>query len=353
MGTVERGFLLLADLTGYTAYLASGELAHAPVIAGDLLETIVGRLEPPFRLAKFEGDAAFLFVEDDRAEPSLLLDSIEASYLAFRRRLRSIDAATSCDCQACALAPRLDLKYFVHHGQFLRSSIAGRDELAGPEVIVAHRLLKGSGPAAERSHGFARFTSAAAEALGLDPASPSLLVGGESMEHLGDVTTYTLDLERTWTDEATRRRVDTGAGQLLIDLRVELAAPPAQAWAYLTSPTLRPAWEGPIEFAETTANGRRGVGMTTRCVTSRLATIEEVVDWQPFDHVGRRIAIPGLGLIESSLDLEPIDGGTQVHLSWASPGAEPADVETVERTRLELESALGRLRELAGTGVAP
>jgi hypothetical protein len=63
MATIpEFGFLLVADLTGYTAYLAGAEIEHAPTIAGDLLETIVGRLEPPFRLAKFEGDAAFLFV---------------------------------------------------------------------------------------------------------------------------------------------------------------------------------------------------------------------------------------------------------------------------------------------------
>ena len=68
MTTPETGFLVIADLTGYTAYLSRSELEHAPAIAGDLLETIVGRLEPPFRLAKFEGDAAFLFVEDGRAD---------------------------------------------------------------------------------------------------------------------------------------------------------------------------------------------------------------------------------------------------------------------------------------------
>lgn len=71
--TPETGFLVIADLTGYTAYLSGSEIEHAPAIAGDLLETIVGRLEPPFRLAKFEGDAAFLFVEDGRADGSLLL----------------------------------------------------------------------------------------------------------------------------------------------------------------------------------------------------------------------------------------------------------------------------------------
>jgi hypothetical protein len=66
--TPETGFLLIADLTGYTAYLSRSEIEHAPTIAGDLLETVIGRLEPPFRLAKLEGDAAFFYVEDGRAE---------------------------------------------------------------------------------------------------------------------------------------------------------------------------------------------------------------------------------------------------------------------------------------------
>ena len=167
--TPETGFLVIADLTGYTAYLSGSEIEHAPAIAGDLLETIVGRLEPPFRLAKFEGDAAFLFVEDGRADGSLLLDAIEAAYLAFRRRLRSIDQATTCDCNSCRLAPRLDLKVFVHHGAFVWSRIAGRDELAGSDVIIVHRLLKGAGAAEARANGFALFTAAAVDALGLDP----------------------------------------------------------------------------------------------------------------------------------------------------------------------------------------
>lgn len=207
MGIVETGYLLLADLTGYTSYLAKGELAHAPVIAGDLLETIVGRLEPPFRLAKFEGDAAFLFVEDERADASLLLDSIEASYVAFRRRLRSIEAATACDCNACSLAPRLDLKYFVHHGQYLRSGIAGRDELAGREVILVHRLLKGASAAAAAGQGFALFTREAAEALRLDPAAMALTAGSETVEHLGTIETYVLDS----SGHGRRRAADAGS----------------------------------------------------------------------------------------------------------------------------------------------
>ncbi len=123
--TPESGFLVIADLSGYTAYLSGSEIEHAPAIAGDLLETIVGRLEPPFRLTKFEGDAAFFLAEDGRAEGSLLLDAIEAAYLGFRRRLRSIDQASACDCNSCRLAPKLDLKVFVHHGAYVSRRSCG------------------------------------------------------------------------------------------------------------------------------------------------------------------------------------------------------------------------------------
>ena len=282
MATVERGFLLLADLTGYTSYLARGELAHAPVIAGDLLETVVGRLEPPFRLAKLEGDAAFLFAEEGRAEPALLLDAIVASYLAFRRRLRSIEAASACDCKACALAPRLDLKAFVHYGDYLRSTIASRDELSGADVIVAHRLLKGAGAASAAGRGFVLFTAPAADALGLDREAGTLVAGSESIEHLGDIATLTLDLEERWATEAAARRIDDTTGRTLFTASVDLDAPPATVWAHLTSPGARPGWEGPLEITETLVDGMRGVGGTARCVTGRLVTIEEIVDWAPY-----------------------------------------------------------------------
>ena len=256
----ETGFLVIADLTGYTAYLSDSEIEHAPTIAGDLLETIVGRLDPPFRLAKFEGDAAFLWVEDGRAEGPLLVDALEASYLAFRRRLRSIDQATSCDCNSCRLAPRLDLKLFVHHGSYVRTRIAGRDELAGSDVIVVHRLLKGAGAAAASGKGFALFTGPAVEALGLDPEALGLDRAEESVEHLGTVSTFTLDLEARWQAEGSQRRLDIAAADLAFVLDATLAAEPSVVWAHLTSPGLRTRWEGPIAIEESLAGGRRGSG---------------------------------------------------------------------------------------------
>lgn len=347
----ETGFLVLADLTGYTAYLSGSEIEHAPAIAGDLLETIVGRLEPPFRLAKFEGDAAFLTVEDGRADGSLLLDAIEAAYLAFRRRLRSIDQATSCECNSCRLAPRLDLKLFVHHGESIRGRIAGRDELAGRDVIVVHRLLKGTAAAEARANGFVLFTAAAVHALGLDPASSELRRGEERIEHLGSVTTFTLDLEARWQAESAVQRLDiSGDRDLIVDIETTIATAPATVWAHLTSPGLRTRWEGPLVIEETTAGGRRGVGTTAQCVTGRLATLEEIVDWQPYDRVAWRLAVPDLGPVAATADLDETDAGTRLRLRWAYRGDASADPDAIERIRVERKAAVRRLATtLAGS----
>jgi uncharacterized protein DUF2652/polyketide cyclase/dehydrase/lipid transport protein len=344
--TPETGFLVIADLTGYTAYLSRSELEHAPAIAGDLLETIVGRLEPPFRLTKFEGDAAFLFVEDGRADPSLLLDAIEATYVAFRRRLRSIDQATSCDCNSCRLAPRLDLKLFVHHGSYVRGRIAGRDELAGSDVILVHRLLKGATAAGSRGNGYALFTAAAVGALALEPDALGLVSAEESIEHIGRVLTFTLDLESRWQSETARRRLDVGEGHIVLEVERTMGAEPSVVWAHLTSPALRPLWEGPLLIQESSPNGRRGIGTIAQCVTGRLATLEEIVDWQPYDHAGWRLAVPALGPVAASADLDVTEGGTRLRLRWAYLGDQPVDQVEIRRINAEKETAFGRLATL-------
>ena len=341
--TPETGFLVLADLTGYTAYLAGSEIEHAPMIAGDLLETVVGRLDPPFRLAKFEGDAGFLFVEDGRAEGSLLLDAVEASYLAFRRRLRSIDAATNCTCSSCRLAPRLDLKLFLHHGSYVHSRIAGRDEIAGSDVILVHRLLKGAVASEARTAGFALLTTAAVESLGLDPTALGMTAASESIEHLGHVSTFVWDLEARWQAESGQRRLDAADGDIVLDVDATLPGEASIVWAHLTTPALRSLWEGPMVVEEIPVAGRRGVGTVSQCVTGRLATLEEIVDWQPFEHAAWRLVVPDLGPVDATVDLGAADDATRVRLRWAVPFGAAVDAAAVERHRSDRLAALDRL----------
>ena len=167
----ESACLLIADISGYTGYLAGVEIDHAQDILADLTTTIVSALRPGFRLAKLEGDAAFTYAVTDRIDGSLLLDTIERCYFGFRRRRRDVRQATSCECNACVRIPDLNLKFVVHHGTILRHRVAGREELVGSDVIVVHRLLKNDVIETTGIEAYALFSQACVDVMDVDVAA--------------------------------------------------------------------------------------------------------------------------------------------------------------------------------------
>src|SRR3954468_4988675 len=112
--SAQRATFLIADISGYTGYLAGVELDHAQDILTDLIGAVVSALRPAFRLAKLEGDAAFMFRPGDGLDGHMLLDIIARCYFGFRRRRRDVRQSTSCECNACVRIPDLDLKFVVH-----------------------------------------------------------------------------------------------------------------------------------------------------------------------------------------------------------------------------------------------
>ncbi|MEX0853895.1 MAG: DUF2652 domain-containing protein [Bauldia sp.] len=107
---------------------------------------MVKGLRPPFRLAKFEGDAVFVYAVTEKIDGSLIQDAIESAYFGFRKRLRNIKQSTTCECNACRRMGTLDLKFVTHHGEFIKQRMGGRQELAGRDVILVHRLLTALSP---------------------------------------------------------------------------------------------------------------------------------------------------------------------------------------------------------------
>ena len=108
LGTPQATCFLIADISGYTGYLADVELDHAQDILADLVGAVVSALRPNFRLAKLEGDAAFTYMTAETVDGTMLLDTIERCYFGFRRRRRDVRQATSCECNACVRIPDLD-----------------------------------------------------------------------------------------------------------------------------------------------------------------------------------------------------------------------------------------------------
>src|SRR5574338_1601031 len=140
---IEHGYLVLADISGYTSFLMQTELDHAQEILSDLLETIVRRFQTLLTLHKLEGDAVFAYAPESRIiRGETLLEMIEAAYVDFRERLHNVRRHTTCTCRACQNIPILDLKFMVHHGDYILQDIGGVRELAGSDVNLVHRLMK-------------------------------------------------------------------------------------------------------------------------------------------------------------------------------------------------------------------
>lgn len=191
--TGER-YLLLADISGFTAFMASVEEAHGvdfsgglPAgfeVVGALLDTVIEGIRPDFEIAKLEGDAVFALA------PAAALDShgdavlgrLQTLYQAFLdRRAERARAATDHICTACPVVGTLDLKMVLHRGQVVRQTIGAHAEFLGPAVNVAHRLLKNSIQARLGYGPYLFLTDAAAR--GLDVVEP----GVEHLEEYADI----------------------------------------------------------------------------------------------------------------------------------------------------------------------
>ena len=93
---------MLADISGFTAFVAATELEHGPPIIAELLEQVIDRLSPTLEIQEVEGDAVFALASDRAVvPPSKLLDVFDAAFAAFRARRRELAADESCSCRAC------------------------------------------------------------------------------------------------------------------------------------------------------------------------------------------------------------------------------------------------------------
>ena len=317
---------LIADISGYTGYLADVELDHAQDILADLVGAIVTALRPNFRLAKLEGDAAFTFMTGETIDGSMLLDTIERCYFGFRRRRRDVRQATSCECDACVRIPDLDLKFVVHHGSAIMQKVAGRQELLGSDVIVVHRLLKNDVVEKLGMSAYALISQPCIDASGIDPAALGMREHTETYDRIGDVPAWAHDLERRWQEEEARERVFVSPEESILTISVPTNVPPQVAWEFLTKPGQRMTWQPWVTEVEIKGapGGRRGLGSANHCMHGRDAVIEEILDWRPYDYVTDRTILDtpaGPLKLLHTIELEPGTAGTTIHFRFAAPKA--------------------------------
>ncbi len=316
--------MLIADISGYTRYLAGVELEHSLDVLTDLLDVIVSALKPNFRLSRVEGDAAFMFAPGETLDGSMLMDTIEGCYFGFRRRRRDIHQSTSCPCKACLRIPDLDLKFIVHHGPTLIQEVAGRQELLGVDAIVVHRLGKNRVVEEFGVEAYSLFSGACMDATGLDPRELGMIQHSEVYDEIGEVPVWVHDIERRWQEEEARVRVRVAPGETILDLSAETTVPPQTAWEFLTKPGQRMSWQPWVTSVEIkgATGGRRGLGSANHCMHGEDAVVEEILDWRPYDYVTDMTILEtpdGPVKVPHTIEFEPIAGGTRIHFRFGPP----------------------------------
>ena len=186
-------YLLLADISGYTAFLNGVERSHGvdfsaglPAgyeVLGALLGAVIEGVQPTFEIAKLEGDAVFAVAPADGLDlqGKAVLDRLRAVYRSFADVREERKAASDHVCTACPVVGSLDLKMVLHRGPAVRQSVGSNTELLGPAVNVAHRLLKNTIQSRLGYHPYLFVTDAAAAGLGLTG------IGVEHVEDYPDV----------------------------------------------------------------------------------------------------------------------------------------------------------------------
>jgi len=314
----EHGYLVLADISGYTSFIAATELEHAQEILSDLLETICVRIESLLTIHKLEGDAVFAYAPEAKiARGETILELVEITYAAFRDMQTNIKRATTCTCNACRNIPSLDLKFIVHHGDYVIQHVRDIKEMVGSDVNLAHRLLKNHVAEATGWKAYALFTEKSLEHMGMqvEDAFPQV----EAYDHLGEVLTRNINLRDRYDEMLSLRQVVISDEEADFITEIDFPTPPPLTWEWLHDPVRRNQWGHGIVWSRgDRLKGRMGSGASNHCAHGKSVSTEVVLDWRPFDYATLESYQNGKLLMKETVSLISLpNGGTRCHFNLA------------------------------------
>jgi hypothetical protein len=191
----EKGFFLITDISGYTSFLSQSELEHAQHIIEELFSCQLKTLDEHFKVSNFQGDAilSYLPLQPD-GNGQLIIDNSRALYRAFNEKIAQMKVAPPCHCKACSTIDLLDIKMFLHFGEYLVKRLGEREELMGQDVIIAHRMMKNSVVEKTGIASYLLVSEAAREQIKADIEHIPALDYADSYEHIGHVNMSVIPL---------------------------------------------------------------------------------------------------------------------------------------------------------------
>jgi hypothetical protein len=136
--------ILIPDISGFTEFMTSTELTHSSHAINYLIDAIVNAVGDEYELSEVEGDAVLLIRKGPAPSKKEVQDICLKIFNAFHYQRKWMQQHTICPCGACQAIINLTLKFVVHHGPVAEIKVGRFVKPSGPEMIVAHRLLKNS-----------------------------------------------------------------------------------------------------------------------------------------------------------------------------------------------------------------
>jgi len=316
MQQAQEGFLLIADITGYTAFLRESELEHAKDSLRSLLDLLIEQTKPPLRISRLEGDAVISYaLEGSFQKGQTLVELIEETYVEFRRALDLMVLNTSCNCLACRNIANLDLKFFVHYGTFVLEPLHTYLELVGSDVNILHRLTKNSVTKMTGMHAYVLYTQAAIDQLKIPEMIPELAVHVESFADVGEIITYLMDMHPVWESRKHRYHKEVKPEQAIFIFERKFKVSPTVAWEYVTNPKYRALIYGSDkQELKRLKKGRISDGSVYICSHGKNLIQQTIVDWHPFKQYTITNNTPGGGTAMNTIRIQLEPDGTRVIL---------------------------------------
>ena len=297
----EKGFLVVADISGYTRFLAETELEHANGIVKDLFDSMIPTFKNSVTISKFMGDAIFGHAENIAYEKSqFMIDFAKRVYNNFSDKKDIIKINTDCNCNACKHMDELDLKIFIHHGEYMVQKINDSEELLGSDVNTIFRLMKNNVVQETGIEAYLLVTESAVKAMELEFDSASDLSGSEKYEHVGEINYLIENLFDNWQEskKTVKYFIKEDDPLLFDELSKEFCVNADIAFLMYTKPEWRKVnlHADKIEMFNTKGS-KQGPGSSFHCHHGDEVSIIEITDWNPGQYISLKIALPyGLSL---------------------------------------------------------
>jgi uncharacterized protein YndB with AHSA1/START domain len=345
----QSGHLVLADISGYTSFVADTELEHSREILNELLETLVRGLAQRLRIGQIEGDAIFALGESIGDDPQVWLEDI---FIRFHRHLNAIKRVSTCPCKACVSVGSLTLKYICHWGEYLPQSFLGKETFVGNAVNQVHRLLKNKVPSRE-------YLLVTKETLDRLPSQMRGLFTPHREEYdLGAVECGWMDLAPLRNDPRTDEKVKVvDADHAELSFERVYDAPKDRLWALLTDPAARQAWMG-VERMDYEPGARNTmVGAEYHCIHGQgESSVFRIMEAKRPAQMTMAMQF-GPALVWNTVTLEELDGArtkvTSLYHFEVPPGV-PEEMRAMGTAMLSEYEAkyVPKIEELIERGVA-